>query len=137
MTDDKTYKVFKQMNDYCNKAKSTESHFFPRLVGVKCSQSLRTELSIPHHISSSSSGAGRVATSSVGFRLCVIVLPSPVGPVAEGVTAPWSPEPSLAGESHALLFPLQSGYQHNAPDYPQCLAALSLSCREGLAAAGL
>lgn len=29
MTDDKTYKVFKQMNDYYNKAKSTESHFFP------------------------------------------------------------------------------------------------------------
>lgn len=28
MTDDKTFQVFKQMNDYYNKAKSTESHFF-------------------------------------------------------------------------------------------------------------
>lgn len=73
MTDDKSYEVFKQMNDYYNKAKSTESHFFPHLVGVKCSQSLGTELSILHHISSSYSGADRIATSHVGFRLCVSI----------------------------------------------------------------
>lgn len=92
--------------------------FFPYLVGVKCSQSLRTELSVPHHISSSYSGADRIALSHVGFRLgvsiavveqcvsmTVILLSSLMGPVAEVVTAPWSPESPLAGETH--LFALQ------------------------------
>lgn len=128
--------------------------FSPHLVGVKCSQSLRTELSIPLHISSSYSGAGRIATSHVGFRLgvsiavieqcvsmTVILMSFPMGPVAEVVTAPWSPESPLAGETH--LFALQWGCQHSAPDYPKCLTGLSLStwhcscCREGLAAAWL
>lgn len=31
MTDDKTFQVFKQMNDYYNKAKSTESQIFQLL----------------------------------------------------------------------------------------------------------
>lgn len=52
MTDDKTFQVFKQMNDYYNKAKSTESQIF-QLLSRRETQSMRTELSFLHHLSSS------------------------------------------------------------------------------------
>lgn len=96
------------------KPRALNDIFFPHLVGVKCSQSLRTELPISHHISSSYSGADRIATPlwGLGFVWALLprlfmLLPSPVGAVAEVVTAPWNPESALAGETHALLFALQ------------------------------
>lgn len=87
--------------------------------------------------------------SCVGFRLCVSIaawavtlLPSPVDPVAEVVTAPWNPESPLAGEIHTLHpcigMSVQSSRLSSMSDraLPQHVALLLLQ-REGLAAAWL
>lgn len=127
MTDDKTSQVFKQMNDQYNKAKSTASQIFHSFSRSEVqSEHENSHLFFVIFLLYNQEQTGQLC--KVRFRVCVtiaaqtvIFLPSSVDPVAEVVIASQRPDSSVAGETHAFLFPQQQAYQCRAPDYPKCL----------------